>query len=267
MSYALVAASLSLFVAVSLGQPAQQRGASTPEPGSTVDLRLLNKPSTPPTTSTASTASGSTVSLSQYTIPAKARSLFEKAVHLKDHDKPDEALKKVNAALDICPKFAEALTLRGILQQNAGNPTGAAADFQQAIQVDPNYPFAYIAMAALLNSSKRFDEALPVLAEAERLAPDAWQVYFELSRANVEKRDFTSALHNLNRASELQGGPNKEAPETHLVRGYALIGLGDVPTAVHELETFLALQPNGTPADHARHVLDVLRSSTVTADR
>ena len=86
------------------------------------------------------------------------------------------------------------------------NPTEAIADFQQAIQYDANYAVAYLALASVFNSTGRFDEALPVLGQAERLAPNAWQIYFEFARANIGKGNFAEALHNIDRASELQGG-------------------------------------------------------------
>lgn len=226
---------------------------------STVDIRLANKP--------AGAGSGPTVSLTQYRIPAKARALYEKAAQAMSHGKIDEANNRVNAALAICPRFPEALTLRGMLQANAGKSKEAIADFQQAIQYDGSFAIAYIALASVLNSSARFDESLPVLGQAERLAPNAWQIYFEFARANIGKRNFAEGLHNIDRASELQGGPQKEDPELHLVRGYALIGLNEMPRASHELETFLAREPHGEMADHARVMLDKLRAQTITADK
>ena len=41
------------------------------------------------------------------------------------HGKIDEARNKVNAALAICPKFPEALTLRGMLEEDAGKSNGS----------------------------------------------------------------------------------------------------------------------------------------------
>lgn len=211
--------------------------------------------------------SDSTVSLSQYVIPAKARSLYKKAAQSMNRGKLDDSLNQVNAALSICPKFAEALTLRGMLQQDTGHQAQAVTDLQQAIQDDPNYPFSYLALARLFNSIGRYQESLPILAKAEQLAPDAWQTYFELSRAEVEKGDFSSALHDVDHASQLQGGPAKELPELHLIRGYALIGANEIPAAVRELQTFLARQPQGRIADHAREVLNQLHATSATAER
>lgn len=227
-----------------------------------VDLRMRDKSAGEP-----GAGKGPTISFSQYRIPAKARSLYEKAIRSMSRGKFDDAFTKVNAALAIYPKFSEALTLRGTLQENSGKQTEAIADLQQAMQYDPNYALSYLTLASIYNSTGRFAEALVVLSQAERLAPNAWQTYYELARAQAGTGKFADALRNADRASELQGGPEKELPELHLVRANALIGLTELPRARHELEAFLSHQPNGQLADQARSVLDQLRASTVNASR
>lgn len=229
---------------------------------SNVDFRLANKSAGEP-----KAGNGSTISLSQYRVPAKARSLYEKAAQAMAQGKPDESRKKVDAALAIFPKFAEALTLRGVLQEKTGKLTEAIADYQRAIQCDPTYVVAYLTLASALNSTGRFSEAVPVLGQAERLTPNAWQTYFELARANIGKGEFATAIRNIDRASELQRGQQRDSPELHLVRGYALIGLTEIPKAIQELEAFLVRQPNGHLAEVARNVLAQLRESTTTANR
>lgn len=226
---------------------------------SSVDFRLANK------TGDSVPGSGSTVSFSQFSVPDKARALYENALQFMYHGKLDDARSKVTKALAICPKFPQALTLRGMLQADAGKREEAIADYQQAIQYDANYAGAYLAMASLFNSIGRFDESRPILDQAERLAPDAWQTYFELARASLGKGQFAEALRNADRSSELQGGSQKEVPELHLVRGYALIGLTEMPRAAHEFETFLAREPHGELANRAHEILEKLRATTLAA--
>jgi Tfp pilus assembly protein PilF len=228
-----------------------------------VDFRLSNDLAAGPANRNAPS-----VSISQISVPAKARSLFDKATQLADHGKPEQALEKLNAALAISPRFAEALTLRGILRERVGKPDEALADYQQSIQDDANYPLAYLAMASLLNSAGRYAESMPILHQVERLAPNAWQTFFELARAYLGKQNFQAALLNVNHASELQGGPAKEMPELHLVRGYALLGLSEEARARQEIQIFLARQPNSRTADAARQILKQLQEQpAVSASR
>ena len=229
---------------------------------STVDFRLPSK-----SDAEVRVDGGSTVSVSQYRVPAKARSLYVKAARAMAHGKLDEASKKVNEALAVYPKFAEALTLKGVLESEMGEKAEAIADFQQAIQYDSKYPLSYVALASELNSAGRFDESLLILGQAERLTTTIWQMYFELARANIGKGQYATALQNTDRASKLQGGAEKETPELHLVRGYALVGLTEVPRATQEIEIFLAQQPTGRASDNARKMLDHLRERTITASK
>jgi Flp pilus assembly protein TadD len=229
---------------------------------STVELRMSNK-----SDGQLRVDNGATVSISQYKVPAKARSLYEKAAQAMAHGKLDSAYEKVSAALAICPKFAEALTLKGVLESDKGQDAQAIADFQQAIQYDSKYPLSYVALASELNSDGRFDESLLILGQAERLTTTLWQTYFELARANVGKGQYATALRDIDRASELQGGTQKSTPEMHLVRGYALVGLTEMPRATREIETYLALQPQGRASDNARKLLDQLHEKTITASK
>jgi len=224
-----------------------------------VDLRMRG------TSEAAGTDSSSTVSVAEYEVLAKARSLYEKAAEAYLKGKKDEAQSRVDAALKAYPKYAQALTLRGLLKVDAGKKDEAIGDFTEAIQRDPHYVLSYLALASVYSSSGRFDDAMPLLNQAEKLAPNAWQTYFELARANVGKHQYRAALTNIDQSSRLIGGPEKEQPEFHLVRGYALIGLAEIPRAVAEFNAYLAKKPNGEIAERTRSVIARLQASTITS--
>jgi tetratricopeptide (TPR) repeat protein len=207
------------------------------------------------------------VSFAQYQVPAKARSLFEKASDLMEKGKTAQALEKVNAALASFPKFAEALTLRGVLEERTNKVEAAIEDYRLAIQADPHYPLAYITMASALNSAGRFDESLPFLTEVERFAPNLWQASYESARCSLGRNDYKGALRSVDRAAELRGNAKGDMPELHLVRGYALIGLSDNSKASTEIQAFLASRPTGRNAEMAKAMLSKLQESTAVGSR
>jgi tetratricopeptide (TPR) repeat protein len=229
--------------------------------GSEFDVRLPNK-----TAKGSSDPNAASVSVSQMSIPAKARADYDKAEQLVAKDNPKEAMKKTNQALEIAPHFAEARTLRGILYERSGELSQAQADYQQAIKDDPNYASGYVALGSLLNSTGHFTESIPVLIEAERLAPNSWQPSFELARARLGQGDFPAALQNVDRATEQAGGPAKQPAPMHLLRGFALLGLHEQARAREEMQFFLAQQSTGRAADAARRVLQDM-DSQVAAGR
>lgn len=196
-------------------------------------------------------AGQNTISLMQYRIPDKAREEFTKAQDDLSQHKIEDGEKHLNRALEICPNYANALTLRGILELSASKTNNAMADLQKAIQSDGNYALAYTVMGAALNSAKRFDEAIRSLERGETLAPDSWQTYFELAKAYVGKSDFPSAIRQLDRAESLT--PN--FPMIRYVRGFALMGLKQYQQAANELEAFLGKVQSGPESDRARQML------------
>ena len=228
----------------------------------TVDFRLPNKSAGAP-----GNANSSSVSFAQYKVPAKARSLFEKASELMEKGKTAQALEKVNAALANFPKFAEALTLRGVLKERTGTAEAAMEDYRLALDADPHYPLPYITMASLLNSAGRFSKSLTFLNQVERIAPDLWQAAYESARCSLGRNDFAGALRSIDRAAQLRGTAKGDLPEMHLVRGYALLGLSEEAKASAEIQAFLASHPTGRNAEMAKAILSKLQESAVSADR
>ena len=196
-----------------------------------------------------------TVSVAQFKVPKKAREEFQKAQQALAKQKLEEAQKRVARALEIYPDFADALTLRAILQLS-GNVPGAIADLQKAIHCDGNYALAYSVLGAALNSQARFDEALQTLARGQSLAPEAWQTYFEMAKAHIGKQDYQTALRELDRAQSLT--PGRYLP-LRLVRAQALVSLKQYPQAVAELQAYVEKEPDGPGAVAAHKMLDQLR--------
>jgi Flp pilus assembly protein TadD len=196
---------------------------------------------------------GATVSVSQYKVPPKARKEYEKAQKAFNDGKMDEAGAHANKALDIYQYFAEALTLRGILEVNANNSQQGQADLQKSIELDPNYGLAYFALGAALNREEKFDEAIRTLERGIAVKPDGWQGHFELSKSTLAKGDFKTALKYATTAEKLA---NDAYAPIHVVKAHALLGLKQYQPAVAELERYLDREPQGAIAASARQTLD-----------
>jgi tetratricopeptide (TPR) repeat protein len=194
---------------------------------------------------------GNTVSVAQYRIPEKARNEFQKAQEASTKLNFDDARKHVERALELCPNYADALTLRAVLNL-ASNTPAAVADLQKAIQCDGNYALAYTVLGSALNMQEKFDEAMQTLQRGQSLAPDSWQTYFEMARSYVGKQDYASALRQLDRAQSLVPA---EYPTLLLVRAQANMGLKQYQTAMQELQTFLQKDPNGPNSMAAEKML------------
>lgn len=215
----------------------------------TVSLRMpLNNPP-------AGGNTGSTISVTQYKIPDKARNEFQKAQEASAKLNLDEARKHLERALQLFPTYADALTLRAVLSLSSNLP-GAIADLNQAIQCDGNYAMAYTVLGSALNMQSKFDDALKALARGQTLAPNSWQSYFEMARAYVGKMDFQDALRQLERAESITP---VEYPPILLVRAQAFFGLKQYADATTTLQAFLEKDPSGPNTATAQQLLQQAR--------
>jgi tetratricopeptide (TPR) repeat protein len=199
----------------------------------------------------------STVSLAQYKVPKKAREEYNKADNALTARKIDEAHNHLAKALELYPDFAEALTMRGIMNLENKNYDAAIADFDHAIKSDSGYSMSYVAMGAAYNLTQRFDDALRVLDRGITLAPDSWQAYFEESKAQVGKSNYEAAIRAADKAQSLSNG---KYPLVHLVKAHAMLALKQYDPAMGELQAFLEQDPKAPQADSARTTLEQVRA-------
>jgi tetratricopeptide (TPR) repeat protein len=178
-----------------------------------------------------------TVSVAQYKIPQKARDELKKAREASAKQKPDEAQKHIAKALEIYPKYADALTLRGIFKLDAKDTAGAVA---------------YLVMGAVLNTQSKFDDAIHALEHGEALSPNSWQAYFEMGKSLVGKTQYEAALRQLDKAQSLAPA---DYPLIHLVKAHAMLAMNNYNDAMTELQAYLEKDPNGPNSAQAQKML------------
>jgi tetratricopeptide (TPR) repeat protein len=243
--FSLAPAGTYLVVATAGLQQASEHVDTSAFPGS-VNFRLqANKPE--------DGVAGQSISVAQYRIPAKARDEYRKAHETLEKGKTDETNKHLAKALELCPNYADALTLRGVLALNRKDPQAAMADLDKAIKADGNYALAYIVMGSALNMESKFDEAIHTLQRGESLAPNFWQVYFEMGKAYIGKADYPAALKQLERAENITP---TEYPVINLLKAQALLGMKQYPEGMSLLQAFLQKNPQDVNCAHARKLLE-----------
>lgn len=200
---------------------------------------------------------GNSISIAQYRVPAKAREAYRKAHEAVEKGKMDDAGKHLTKALELCPDYADALTLRGVLELNQKDSPAAIADLDKAIKADGNYAMAYMVMGSALNMQSKFDEAIRSLQRGESLAPNYWQAYFEMGKSYIGKADYPAALRQLERAESLTPA---EYPLISLLRAHALLSMKQFPQAMSALQAYLAKDPQGPNSAQAHKMLEQAQS-------
>jgi len=195
---------------------------------------------------------GNAISVAQFKIPSKARDEYRKAHEALAKEKLDEAAKHLEKALEVCPNYADALTLRGVLALNQKNPEAALADLDKAIKADANYAMAYMVMGSALNMQGKFDEAIRSLERGESLSPQSWQAHFELAKSYIGKADYPMALKHLERAQNMTP---TEYPIIYFLQAHALLAMKQYPEAMAALQAYLRKDPSGPNRAEAEKML------------
>lgn len=196
---------------------------------------------------------GNSISIAQYRVPAKAREAYRKAHDDVEKGKTEDAHKHLARALELCPNYADALTLRAVLALNQRDSQSAVADLDKAIQIDGNYAMAYMVLGSALNMEGKFDEAIRSLQRGQSLAPNYWQGYFELGKAYIGKADYPGALKQFDRAQSLAP---EDYPLISLLRGHAFLAMKQFPEAMAALQAYLQKEPKGPNSEHAKKMLE-----------
>ncbi|HEY1939534.1 MAG TPA: carboxypeptidase regulatory-like domain-containing protein [Candidatus Angelobacter sp.] len=196
---------------------------------------------------------GNAISVAQYRIPAKAREQYRKAHEAVEKGKKDDANKHLAKALELCPNYADALTLRGVLELNQKDSQSAIADLDKAIKADANYAMAYLVLGSAFNMESKFDDALRALQRGESLAPNYWQAHFEMGKSYTGKADYPAALRQLERAESMAPG---QYPLIYLLRANALMAMKQYPDATVALQAYLQKDPQGSNSAQARKMLE-----------
>ena len=199
------------------------------------------------------------ISVSSLLVPDKAKSHFRKAQELVDKHKLDEARNRLEKALELYSNYADALTLRGILNLEDKKLDLASTDLERAIQIDPNHPLAYLALGSTYNAGGRYKDALRVLDRSLMLAPNSWQARFEMAKAYLGAGDFAAALRHADKA--LAQAP-KQFSVVHLVKAHALLGVKDYTGALGEMEAYVSNTPNGPDRVQAERELAAVKAFT-----
>jgi tetratricopeptide (TPR) repeat protein len=207
-----------------------------------------------------------TISVSQMRVPEKARGLLLKAKKLLLADKAIEARKKLDKSLVIMPDYPDALAIRACLKLADEDTAGALEDADRAIELDPNVALAQFASGAVFNRLHRFDDAVRTLSRCVQHDPTGWPCELELAKSYLAKQSYAEALQHANRAAS-HGAVSRDPDTLELVRGYALVGLGQYESGVAELNRYVLARPGTRAAEDARKTIARAESKVLEQHR
>src|SRR5918999_1680126 len=178
---------------------------------------------------------------------ARAEALRCRARAHRNLGRYDEALADFNRAIELDPDRAWAIASRGQTYQALRRFDEALADFARAIELDPDRDWAIADRGETYRLAGRFDEALADFARALELDPDDGWAIAHRGQTYQALRRYDEALADFNRAIELD--PDQDWYQylcalTHLARGETAAAATRLAQAVELVQASLTRSSN-----------------------
>ena len=201
--------------------------------------------------------------LTDQAAPKSARKEFQKGNRAWRENRPADARKHLERAIEQYPCYARAQSALAGVDLAEHKQESAEGGYKRAIQCDGSYSDAFYQLARLYMTEKRPADSEAILRQALRLSPSAWLLHYQLATAQFALGKYQEAAKSLLTAQSLH--PAMPA-EFHARLADTYLKTAEYPKALAEIETYLRLSPEGSYAARAKRISKILRSRGVTAD-
>ncbi len=155
----------------------------------------------------------------------------------------DKAHAKIDQALASFPNVASLHYLKAQAYGAQHNAQSAEAELNRAIELEPNYLFAYSALGALYINTRQEDRAIAEYQKMIGRRPDkAAMPYTMIGILEDQRKNYDAAAENYRKA--LEADPNAMIAANNLAWLYATTGKGNIDEAVRLAQGVTQKYPN-----------------------
>lgn len=200
------------------------------------------------------------VNASRLAIPDKAKrqlQLSEEAHHRGDRQ---QAIRHLETALEIYPKYADALNNLGTYYHRSGNYTRSIEYFRKATSIDPNLFAGWVNLAGSLLATGKFDKALEANRKAIGLRPGDALANSQMGINLYYQRQFAEARRYFQRVAVLDP---YSANSPHLYLAHIALAEKSPREAEGFIRKHLELHPNSPQGSSLRQTLRNLATLSV----
>lgn len=192
-------------------------------------------------------AIGTTISMTSMAAPKDAMHAYEKAEKLID-DKPDEAQKNLEKAVEKYPQFASAWNMLGDLHRKRNELDESAKDYKMAMAADPQFVNPVYGLGMIAIQQKRWEEAASLTGQVLKLNAYAYPLtYFLNAAASLNAERFEAAEDSGKKFKALDA--QHSHPEVCLLLSNVYAHKEDYASAAQEVNEYLTLVPDSPQAE------------------
>jgi tetratricopeptide (TPR) repeat protein len=160
---------------------------------------------------------------------------FQRGLTALKENRLKEALAEFTTAEREQPENARIRNFRGILLVQTGKNAEAAAEYQEAIRLDPSLEDAYRNLGFLRWTEHQLGPARDALRHAVELSPDDSFAHYYLGRVELDAQQYEQAFHEL----ELSRQPSPAEPGFLIQAATGYVELGRQENARKALEQLM----------------------------
>lgn len=187
--------------------------------------------------------------------PNRALQEYNQANSLMRAQHSKEAVKHLQKALGIYPKFVSAHIGLGLAYLDQEDTPHARSEFETAAKLDPKFPGSFLNLGLVALSMNDFETAQPELEKAASLHPKDARILTSLAYAQNGNHHYQDALETAKSVHTLN---HKGMANVHYVAASAAMSLKDFEAMERELNLFLSEDSTNAFAPVARQNLAVL---------
>ncbi len=197
---------------------------------------------------------GLTISATSAMAPKDARKAYEKGLEAEQKNKPDEAQKQFEKAVNLYPKYATAWFALGQVYESRDHTDHALDAYRKSVAADPSYVNPYMRICDLDAQSGKWQDVADSSDKLLHLNPvDFAQAYYFNAFANLQLKKLDLAEKSAREAVKLDTA--HQNPRSWYVLGIILADEQDFRGAADELRLYLQMAPNDTGNDKIRQQL------------
>jgi len=137
---------------------------------------------------------------------ARAREYLAQGEALLDRGRTDEALRLLQEAVRLDPRYAPARNKLGVCHVRRGEMEQAKREFLAAIGIDPQFAPAYSNLGNLHQEAGRLEEAVAAYLRALEIDPDYAIAHHNLGVVYRRMGRVSESVEHLKRAARLEYG-------------------------------------------------------------
>lgn len=186
---------------------------------------------------------GLTISATSALAPKDARKAYEKGLEAERRNKPDEAQKELQKAVDAYPKYAAAWFALGRVYESRDHFDQAREAYNRSVAADANYVNPYERLYQLDMRDGKWQDVAEVSAKVLRLNPfDFPQAYYINAFANLKLKNWDAAEKSAREAVKLDTA--HQNPRAWYVLGISLANKQAFSEAADFLRQYLQMAPD-----------------------